>query len=196
MRIFPTKKRLTFYACVLALGMLIGISSEKSHLSALPKPISESLTTERLLQLKRLDVADLQTFFSTPEPGLIFVYATWDDMSLREYHTLLPLMERMPSLALAVGDDPVPIAMLHASDEKALPFAPLVITRRQILSTRNFLQSRGCHINATLPYIALSDGNGNCIAQWQGYIDADSILITQKTLLSAPFTPQKNASMP
>lgn len=185
-----------FYVCVLALGMLISIGSEKSHLNSLPKPISEKLATERLLQLKRLDLSDLQSFFATPEPGLIFVYATWDEMSQREYQTLLPLMERMPSLALAVGDDPVPIAMLHASDAKALPFTPLVITHRQILSTRNFLQSRGCHINSRLPYIALSDGNGNCIAQWQGYVDADSILITQKTLLSAPFSVQKNASMP
>lgn len=196
MQIFPTKKRLIFYVCVLALGMLIGIISEKSHLSTLPKPISESLTTERLLQLKRLDLADLQTFFSTPEPGLIFMYATWDDVSQREYKTLLPLMERMPSLAIAVGDDPLPIAMLHASDTSALPFTPLVVTRRQILSTRNFLESRGCHINATLPYIALSDGNGNCVAEWQGYVDANSILITQKTLLSKPFNPQKDASTP
>lgn len=193
MQIFPSKKRVLFYGFVLVLGIAIGSGSEHKRLVSSVQPISEALIAQRISELRQPTLQDLEAFFDTAEPGLVFVYAPWDTPSQYQYQALLPLMARMPSLALALGGDkPLSVAKLLASDARPLPFAPYVLSHRQVLATRNFLSSHNCRINAVLPYVALTDGNGYCIAQWQGYVDAESIRITQKTLLTIPLAAGRN----
>jgi len=141
-----------------------------------PEPDQEAVSA-RFREISSIGQPGLELFFAaTGRPGIVYFYRTDCRECDAQWASLRPLVRSMPMLVASFDDSRASLAQKLASEPGSLPFIPHHVPPRRMLTVRTWLRDHNCPFSGHLPFVAVTDGNGNCAAAWEGETPASTIV--------------------
>ncbi len=111
----------------------------------------------------------LADFFSHPKgQGILYIYRSDCTSCVSQWIELASIERSLPLLAISADDSPQAFAISLASTPKIMAFTPYYMPPSRILGLRTELRAKSCGFTGALPFVAITDGKGQCLTSWQG----------------------------
>lgn len=116
-----------------------------------------------------------QLFTSGKGKGLLFVYRSDCLACDAQWKEFAKLSGNIPLLAISADDTPEDFASSLARTEPGAKEPLYYLPPGRLLTLRTWLRDHKCRFTGALPFVALTDGKGNCVMAWQGLTAVSAI---------------------
>lgn len=168
------------YTLIFLCAVSAGFFFVRARYAPAPPPLAPIVSGEQIATSYRdilpFTIEDADAFFHQGgKRGVLFVYRSDCAPCDAQWQEIAKLSPDIPLLAVAADDSVQGFAASRIGNGDKVRHTPYYLPPSRLLTLRTWLRDHRCRFTGALPFVALTDGKGQCAMAWQGLTASTAI---------------------